>query len=42
MEENSKLKSYIQHTFQVVKTLFDFPIDRLKRVVDNFIKNITK
>lgn len=37
-KENYKLSNYIEKTFEVVKLLFDFPIDRLKRMVDNFIK----
>ena len=40
--ENYKLKNYIEKTFEVVKHLFDFPISRFKRLVDNFIKNIEK
>lgn len=38
--ENYKLSNYIEKTFEVVKLLFDFPIDRLKRLVDNFIKSV--
>ncbi len=41
-QENHSLKNYIQHTFEVVKNLFDFPIDRLKRLVDNFVKSLNK
>ena len=41
-QENYSLKNYIQRTFEVVKNLFDFPIDRLKRLVDNFVKSINK
>ncbi len=41
-QENNKLKEYIQHTFEVIKTLFDFPVDRLKRLVDNLIKKYEK
>ena len=41
-EENNKLKTYINRTFEVVKNLFDFPIDRFKRLVDNFIKQFEK
>lgn len=36
--ENYKLKNYIEKTFEVVKNLFNFPIDRFKRLVNNFIK----
>ena len=41
-KENNKLRNYIQKTFEVVKNLFDFPIDRLKRIIDNFIKTFNK
>ena len=41
-QENSSLKNYIYNTFEVVKYLFDFPKDRLKRLVDNFIKEFQK
>ena len=40
--ENYKLKNYIEKTFQVVKNLFSFPIDRFKRLVDNFIQHFEK
>lgn len=40
--ENHNLKNYISKTFEVVKHLFDFPKDRLKQLVDNFIKSIDK
>lgn len=40
--ENHKLKNYISKTFEVVKHLFDFPIDTFKRLVDNFVKNMEK
>ena len=40
--ENHRLKNYIKKTFEVVKHLFSFPIDRFKRIVDNFIKEIEK
>ena len=36
--ENNKLKKYISRTFEVVKYLFDFPIDSFKRIINNFIK----
>lgn len=38
--ENHKLKNYIEKTFEVIKNLFSFPIDRFKRLVDNFVKNL--
>lgn len=41
-QENNKLKNYINKTFKVVKHLFDFPIDRFKRIVSNFMKNMEK
>ena len=37
--ENYNLKNYIRKTFEVVKHLFDFPMDRFKRLVDNFAKH---
>ena len=41
-KENHKLKNYIEKTFQVVKNLFSFPIDRFKRLVDNFVQYFEK
>ena len=41
-KENTHLKNYIEKTFQVVKNLFSFPIDRFKRLVDNFAKNFER
>ena len=41
-KENYKLKNYIEKTFEVVKHLFNFPIDRFKRLVDNFVKHFEK
>lgn len=38
-KENYNLKNYINKTFEVVKHLFNFPIDRLKNIINNFIKN---
>lgn len=40
--ENNKLKNYINKTFKVVKNLFDFPIDRFKKLVDSFIEHFEK
>lgn len=40
--ENFKLKNYIEKTFEVVKNLFNFPIDRFKRLVNNFVKYFEK
>ena len=36
-QENKKLKNYIEKSFQVFRNLFSFPIDRFKRLVDNFV-----
>ena len=41
-KENYKLKNYIEKTFEVVKHLFSFPIDRFKRLVDNFVKHFER
>ncbi len=41
-KENHKLKNYIEETFQVVKNLFSFPLDRFKRIVDNFVQYFEK
>lgn len=41
-QENINLRNYISKTFEVVKHLFDFPIDKLKIVVNNFIKSYEK
>ena len=38
-EKNQNLTNYIEKTFEVVKHLFNFPIERFKRLVDNFVKN---
>jgi len=40
--ENHKLRNYIEKTSEVVKHLFDFPIDSLKRIIGNFMKNMEK
>ena len=37
-EKNKKLTNYIDNTFEVIKHLFNFPIDSLKRIINNFIK----
>ena len=37
--EKTKLEEYLDNTFEVVKHLFNFPIDSLKRIIDNFIKD---
>lgn len=41
-QENSKLKNYIKRTFEVVKHLFDFPLDSFKRLVNNFVKQFER
>lgn len=40
--ENYRLKKYIEKTFEVAKHVFNFPIDRFKRLVDNFIQYFEK
>lgn len=40
--ENYKLKNYIEKTFEVVKHLFNFPIDRFRRLIDNFINHLER
>ena len=37
-KENNYLKNFINKTFEYVSILFDFPIDRLKRLVKNFVE----
>ena len=41
-KENSRLKNYIKRAFEAVKVLFDFPIDRFKRLVDGFMEELKK
>ena len=41
-KENYRLKNYIEKTFEVVKNLFNFPIDRFKRLVNNFVQYFEK
>lgn len=41
-KENYKLKNYIEKTFEVVKHLFNFPIDSFKRLVNNFVKHFER
>ena len=38
-DKNQNLINYIVRTFEVVKYLFNFPIERFKRLVNNFVKN---
>lgn len=42
IKENYKLLNYIEKTFEVVKLLFDFPVNRLKSIVDSFINGKNK
>lgn len=37
---NRWLRHYINKTFECVSVLFDYPIDRLKRIVNNFVKGL--
>ena len=41
-KENYRLKNYIEKIFEVVKNLFNFPIDRFKRLVNNFVQYFEK
>lgn len=41
-EKNYALNNYIENTFQVIKHLCNFPKNKLKILVDNFIKNKEK
>ena len=41
IEKNNRwLKHYISKTFECVSVLFDFPVERLKSIVNNFVKGI--
>lgn len=40
--ENNNLRNYIEKSFEVVKHLFDFPIDRFRRLINSFIEDISK
>ena len=40
--EVETLKNFINKTFECVHILFDFPIDRLKSIVQNFWENVRK
>ena len=41
VEKNNRwLKHYISKTFECVSVLFDFPVERLKSIVNNFVKGI--
>ena len=39
-KENTYLKKFIDKTFEYVSILFDFPKDRLKRLVKNFVEKM--
>ena len=41
-KENNKLKNYIEKTFEVIKNIFSFPIDKFKCIVNNFIQYFVK
>lgn len=41
-QENCRLRNYIEKTFEVVKNLFSFPLDRFKRLVDNYARHFEK
>ncbi len=37
-KENNMLKTYLNKVFECVNLLFDFPINRLKNIINNFVK----
>ncbi len=39
--ENSKIREYIDKTFEYISLLFDFPLARLKHLVNSFIYSLT-
>lgn len=39
-KENSRLNNFLERTFEYVSILFDFPKDRLKRLVNDFVNKI--
>ena len=41
-QENNKLRNYIDKTFEVVKHLFDFPMDTYRKLVSNFVKHFER
>ena len=41
-QENNKLRNYIDKTFEVVKHLFDFPMDTFRKLVNNFVKHFER
>lgn len=41
-KKNNKLKNYIEKTFEVIKNIFSFPIDKFKCIVNNFIQYFDK
>ena len=41
-QENNKLRNYIDRTFEVVKHLFDFPMDTFRKLVNNFVKHFER
>ncbi len=40
--ENSKIREYIDKTFEYISLLFDFPLARLKHLVNSFINNFNR
>lgn len=40
--ENSRIKDYIDKTFEYVSLLFDFPLARLKHLVNSFINKFNR
>lgn len=41
-KQNNKLREYIKRTFEVLKVMFNFPIDSLKRIIQNYVHSIDK
>ena len=41
-KENKILKTYMNKAFECISVLFDFPISRLKNIINNFIKESDK
>lgn len=41
-KKNNKLKNHIEKTFEVIKNIFSFPIDKFKCIVNNLIQYFDK
>lgn len=41
-QENNRLNNFLEKTFEYVSILFDFPKDRLKRLVKDFVNKINE